>query len=60
MNRIKKILLVILLIPTMAFSDASDDWLWEEEAKTLKIDSTQTVTVCEPGYGCKVLIIYSN
>lgn len=59
MNRIRMILLMTLLIPTMAFSNG-EDWLWEKEAKPLDIDSTKTIIVCTPDSGCKSVIVYGD
>lgn len=61
MNRIKMILLMMLLIPTMAYSN-SDDWLWESNNKPLDIDidSTKTIIVCTPDTGCKSVIVYGD
>lgn len=61
MNRIRMILLLIGLIPTMAFSNG-DDWLWEKSAKPLDIDldSTKTIIVCTPNAGCQSVIVYGD
>ena len=61
MNRIKMILLMTLLVPTMAFSNG-DDWLWESNNKPLEIDldSTKTIIVCTPDRGCQSVIVYGD
>ncbi|QLZ70830.1 hypothetical protein FOLKNPGA_03649 (plasmid) [Legionella sp. PC1000] len=54
------LLMSLMLISTMAFSDAGEDWLWEKSAKPLEIETSKTVTVCTPGEGCKVIIVNGN
>lgn len=55
------ILLLIVLIPTMAYSN-SDDWLWEKSAKPLEIDLSgpKTVIVCTPNDGCQSATVYDD